>query len=127
MADNVNITPGTGVVIRTEELPDGSHAQVVYSAPFGRSPVAATFTNSQITVSSSAVSLSTFLPSGATHAEIAVDGANIRWWDDGKTPTASEGKPLSSGNYLWVEAPSTFKAIAQSGSATVTISWYKYV
>lgn len=126
MANNVPITPGTGVVVRTVELSDGSQAQMVFSAPFGRIPVSATLTNSQFTVTSSAVSLSTYKPATATHAEMAVDGAAIRWWDDGKTPTATEGKPLNAGNYLWVEAPSTFKLISQSGSASVTISWYKY-
>ncbi len=123
---NFPVTPGSGGLVRTVELGDGSRIQVVFSAPFARTPVAATLANSQISVSSTSVSLSTYLPSGATHAEIAVDGANIRWWDDGKTPTASEGKPLTQGNYLWVESPSTFKLIAQSGTASVTISWYKY-
>lgn len=123
---NVPITPGSGIFVRTIALSDGSEAQMVFSAPYGRIPVNATLTNSQVTVSSSSVLLNTYKPTGATHAEIAVDGADIRWWDDNKTPTATEGKPLKQGNYLWVEAPSTFKMIAQSGSATVTISWYKY-
>lgn len=105
---------------------NGDHLQTVFSAPHGRTPVAATLANSQISVGATSVLLNTYKPAGATHAEIAVDGAAIRWWDDGKTPTASEGKPLSAGNYLWVEAPTTFRMIAQSGTATVTISWYKY-
>lgn len=74
--------------------------QVVGAVPFNRVPVAATQANSQISVASTALLLNTYKPAGATHAEIAVETQAIRWWDDGKSPTASQGKPLAVGDYL---------------------------
>jgi len=104
----------------------GHEFQIIGSVPFNRVPVAATFANSQISVASTSVSLSTFQPAGATFAEINIGSNPIRWWDDGKTPTATQGKPLNAGDYYWVEAIANFRMIAQTGTATVTISWYKY-
>ena len=96
--------------------------QVIGAVPFNRVPVAATVANSQISVASTALQLNTYRPSGATHAEIAVETNAIRWWDDGKSPTASQGKPLAVGDYFWVESPATFRFIAQTGTASVTVS-----
>lgn len=115
------------LTVRSTAGTSGHEMQVVFSAPHPRTPVAATLANSQFTVdATTAVALSTKLPSGATHAELAVDTNDVRWWDDGKTPTAANGKPLKAGNYIWIESPSTFVMIAQSGSASVTVSYYKY-
>lgn len=114
---NVRSVPGTS----SHEI------QVVFSAPHPRTPVAALAADSQFSVdTTAAVSLSTHLPAGATHAEIAIDGADVHWWDDGKTPTTTQGKPLAQKNYMWVESPSTFKIIAQAGTAVITVSYYKY-
>lgn len=128
MAIPISTPTVTDLTIRSVQGTGSHEMQVVFSAPHPRTPIAATIANSQIQVlPSAAVSLN--VPAGATHAEIAVDVADIRWWDDGKVPTtgpSGNGKPLKAGNYMWVESPSTFQMIAQSTTAVVTISFYKY-
>ncbi len=56
----------------------GDHFQVVAALPFNRVPVAATVANSQVSVSSTQLLLNTYKPTGATHAEIAVETNPIR-------------------------------------------------
>jgi hypothetical protein len=113
--------------LRSVQGSSSHEMQVVFSAPHPRTAVAATLANSQFTVdATTAVSLASKVPAGATHAELAVDSADLRWWDDGKTPTSTQGKPLKQGNYIWVEVPSQFTMIAQAGTATITVSYYSY-
>jgi hypothetical protein len=57
----------------------GDHFQVVGAVPFPRTPVAATIANSQMNVTSTVLLLNNFKPTGATHAEIAVESNPIRW------------------------------------------------
>lgn len=57
---------------------NGDHFQVVGTTPFNRVVVAATQANSQISVTTTALALSSFMPVGATFAEIYVEGNNIR-------------------------------------------------
>lgn len=127
-----------GIAISEPTVPDktvrtvtanSQELQVVLSAPHNRIPVAATLANSQVSIGSTAVNLNTHKPTGATHAEIACEGP-IRFWDDGKTPTATQGKPLkgSIGNpvYYWVEAIDNFRVIAETGTVVIDISWYRY-
>jgi len=54
------------------------HIQVVGVTPYNLVPVAATQANSQISVTTTSVNLSAYMPVGATHAEISVAGNNVR-------------------------------------------------
>jgi len=73
---------------------------------------------------STAVSL--LPPDGASWALIQTLSAPIRWWDDGSTPTVSQGFLLAAGLYLEFTGEfSKFKAIAESGTPTLNVSFYR--
>lgn len=101
-------------------------AAVVATYPLVKTVVAASIGNSQLAVAGTAVALSSSLPAGASYALISVENTNIRWWDDGKVPTATQGMLLTVGSYFWVEDPSTFQMISTGGTATVTVAYYGY-
>lgn len=122
MAIGISTPTVADVTLKSFTGASGHEIQVVGSVPFNRVPVAATLANSAISVGASAVLLNNSKPAGATHAEICIEQQAVRWWDDGKIPTATQGKPLNAGEYFWVEAPTNFRLIAQTGTASVTIS-----
>lgn len=65
------------------------------------------------------------IPSGATMALIIPEAA-IRFRDDGVDPTASAGMPLVANQPLpYTGTLSTLKLISQSGSADVSVAFYK--
>lgn len=73
----------------------------------------------------------TITPQGsATHATIYAEGATAndvaRYWEDGSTPTASVGKRLKDHEEISCSSLSTFKAINQTGTVTLRISYYHY-
>jgi hypothetical protein len=89
----------------------------------------------QLVVSTSAAvqtsSCSGGIPAGATYALICNEGTAARWRDDGAAPTTSVGQILGTGT---ATAPicagfsttfSTLQWIAESGSATLDISFYR--
>lgn len=77
-----------------------------------------------LSVGGAAVALSP--PAGAKYAHISVSGAAVRYKDDGGTPTASSGIPVSQGASWFYQGPlSAIKFIAQSGTATLDVSYYK--
>jgi hypothetical protein len=64
-------------------------------------------------------------PKGASWAFIQPLSANVRWWDDGSTPTVSQGFQLAAGAYLEFTGDlKAFKAIAESGTPTLNVSYY---
>lgn len=66
------------------------------------------------------------VPSGATIAEICVEGAAVRYRDDGVAPTATVGMPVAAGSCFPYSGPlSSVQFIAQSGSPTLDVSYYK--
>ena len=74
-----------------------------------------------LSVASSAVSLT--VPSGATLCQICVEGAAIRYRDDGTAPTASSGIPCAAGQSFQYAGPmSALRFIAQSGAATIDVA-----
>lgn len=78
----------------------------------------------QLSVGASAVGLT--VPTGATVAFIAVSGNAVRYRDDGTPPTAALGYPLPVGqNYNYHVALSAIEFIAQTGTATLDILYYK--
>lgn len=66
------------------------------------------------------------VPSGAKLAEICVATADVRYRDDGTDPTSTVGMPVSAGTCFPYAGPlSAVKFIAQSGSPTINVSYYK--
>jgi hypothetical protein len=69
------------------------------------------------------------VPATATHAWISVDTASntIRWTRDGTAPTATVGHELAALDSIEVDNISSFRMISKSGTATVQVSYHKYV
>ena len=67
------------------------------------------------------------VPSGATTALIQVEGANVRWRDDGTSPTASVGFLMYAGGAPQVFAGnlSAVSFIATTGSPTINVLYYQ--
>ena len=85
-----------------------------------------------LSVSGTAVLLSSVsggIPSGATIATVVVNGNAVNWRDDGTAPTATVGTGgmgLSVGSQVvFTTTLNTLEFIAQTGSATLSISFYK--
>jgi len=60
-------------------------------------------------------------------ATVTVESASVRAWSDGATPTATVGQLINT-NSFWVcgyTAIAGFKAIATSGTASLTIEYSK--
>jgi hypothetical protein len=78
----------------------------------------------QITSLSSAAGLA--IPTGATAALVAVEGAAVRYRDDGSAPTATVGMPLAVGQtFFYSGTLSRIQFIEQSASASVSVSYYR--
>ncbi|MDE3023032.1 MAG: hypothetical protein KGI54_14485 [Pseudomonadota bacterium] len=95
----------------------------IYSKPAQFVPVAP----SQMALSVSSTSATTLtVPAGVLYANITVEGEGIRWRDDGTNPTATVGQPVPVGAMLTYYAnPSNLRIIAQQGTATIDVSYYK--
>jgi hypothetical protein len=131
MADNVNITPGTGVVVRTEELAGGEQAQVVFQAEmFPEALDLSAVGDHQATIAATAAGLPN-IPSTATHALLSVETADLRWLDTGTNPTATQGHKLATDSYLWISGRQRlldWKMIRVGGtSAVINVTYYRYV
>lgn len=71
-------------------------------------------------------SVSLTAPSEASWARIQSLGSTVRWWDDGSTPTVSQGFSLSAGTLLEFAGDlKKFRAIAESGTPTLNVSYYR--
>lgn len=65
-------------------------------------------------------------PQGASWALLQPLGANIRWWDDGSTPTVSQGFQLVAGVYFEFTGDlKKFSAVAESGTPTLNATFYR--
>ena len=65
-------------------------------------------------------------PTGATIAEICVEGQAIRYRDDGTAPTASVGIPVpASSCFQYAVGLSGIQFIGQTSGATLDVSYYK--
>ena len=66
------------------------------------------------------------VPAGATLAQICVEGASVRYRDDGTAATASLGTPAAAGACFSYSGPlASLSFTAQSGSPTIDVSYYK--
>ncbi len=112
---NQNGSVTNGVVIE-----DGTGKDI--SGKFGSYQSAGT---GQYGLSASSV-VGLIVPSGATIAEICVEGAAVRYRDDGTAPTATVGIPVAAGSCFQYSGPlSSLQFIAQSGSPTLDVSYYE--
>jgi hypothetical protein len=67
------------------------------------------------------------IPAGATFAYITPETAAIRWRDDGTAPTTTVGNPVAVGQQLtYGGLLSALQVVAQAGTATVNVSFYRY-
>ena len=68
------------------------------------------------------------VPAGATHALMTVDtgGGDIRYWEDGTTPTTSAGLLVPAGGAAELTNLASVKLISTSGTTVVNISYRKY-
>jgi hypothetical protein len=69
------------------------------------------------------------VPSGATHALMTVDtgGGNIRFWEDGSSPSATAGLLVEAGNAVEFTNLANLKMRATTGTVAVKVSYRKYV
>ena len=90
--------------------------------------------NSQITVSGvvglgsgvNAAGAAVAIPNGVRQAVITVETANVRWCDDGQTPTTAFGQLLTSGQTLsYVGDHSAIKFIAVTGTPVLDVAFYR--
>lgn len=123
------VTPGAGDGLLVARVAAGQGVPVYGMAELPLIAVSAPLANSQFSVAGTSVSLSTHLPADATHALIRITGADIRVWDDGKTPTTAEGFPLDADTQeaFWVRAPALFRMcrLGATGTATIFAMYYK--
>jgi hypothetical protein len=65
-------------------------------------------------------------PKGASWALLQTLSAPIRWWDDGSTPTVSQGFRLAAELYMELtDELKAFRACAESGTPTVNVTYYR--
>ena len=77
----------------------------------------------QITSLSSATALT--VPAGSDYAVIHCETQNVRWRDDGTSPTTTVGMILPAGSELEYEGPlSVIKFIEVTASAVLNITFY---
>ena len=79
-----------------------------------------------LSVASTGAATSLTVPAGATSAQITVSAANIRYADDGTTPSTSVGMPVYQASSWFYSGPlSALRFYAQSGTATLDVLYYK--
>lgn len=84
-----------------------------------------TSTGSAFKLTSAPSTGNTGIPSGARYAVIYVEGAGIRWRDDGTAPTASVGMPVSAGqDFQYSGQLESIQMIQQASGAIVNVTWY---
>lgn len=64
-------------------------------------------------------------PAGATMAQISIEGAGIRYRDDGVDPAADSGMPLDAGESLTYDAMmGDFRMIGRAAGAFCNVTFY---
>lgn len=78
----------------------------------------------QVTSLSSAAGLGT-VPAGSAYATVQCEAQQVRWRDDGTSPTTSVGSIMNVGDTLIYDGePSAIKFIEVTSGAKLNISWY---
>lgn len=130
MADNeltVVRADGATRTLRDRDI-SGIHAQMVDVAPWRPTVVS---TGSYANAVTTGVVTPT-VPSGATHCLVSVDGGDLRFVEDGTTPTSSNGIILKDGTIAELAVPGSVLSFARANttpSVTVylNVTWRRYV
>lgn len=151
MADNIQITPGSGDTVAADQVVDGTLGTVKVQvikvmdgtldstnkmrvdgsgyilakiAPVQLTTIAG---NQTLTVSTSVITLT--VPGTATHAFITVEAGDIRYWEDGSNPSATTGLYLPAGGSAELTNLANLKFIKASGQpdAAINVSYRKYI
>lgn len=78
----------------------------------------------QVTSLSSAAGLGT-VPAGSNFAVVQCESQQVRWRDDGTSPTTTVGMLMNVGDVLLFDGePSAIKFIEVTASAKLNVSWY---
>ncbi len=65
------------------------------------------------------------IPTSAQSVVIDIEGAGIRFRDDGTDPTSTVGRPISAGQSLcYTNDPHAIRMIGQTAGATVNATYY---
>jgi hypothetical protein len=125
MADNLNVTEGSGRRVRALELPGGAGGTVLvqYVGLVTAVPTVVGVDTMDVTGSTTLT-----VPSGATHALACVDvgGGDIRFWEDGSVPSATEGLLIQAGETAELTNLSDITMFPSAGTVTVNISYRRY-
>jgi hypothetical protein len=126
MADNelsVVIASGATKTLRDRDI-SGNHAQKIDVAPWMPTVVAGSQYN--VTISSSVAQLT--LPANATHALLTVDGADVRFTEDGSDPTSVQGLILKDGTIAELACPNPLRFIRVSTTdAKLNVTYRRYI
>lgn len=94
---DLTVTPGAGHTLRMNDVGAGKNAQVVAAL----SAQGTVTEKGSGNVAQTAIALASLLPGGrhasSTYALVTVDGAGIRYWEDGTSPTATNGLYVGDG------------------------------
>lgn len=124
MADNFTITTRDGDLdVRTREVSAGLHVPKQDVAPF--MPTVVSGAQYNLTVSTSVVTLT--VPPGATHALVTVETNDVRFTEDGSSPSATNGLYLPAGFLGELALPAALKFIRVSADAKINVSYRKYI
>jgi hypothetical protein len=102
----------------------------VSAGPYQHTPLG----NAQITVSGvvglgngvNALGAAAAIPFNSRVALITVETANVRWCDDGQTPTTTFGTLLSAGqSWEYMGDPAAIKFAAVSGTPVLDVAFYR--
>jgi hypothetical protein len=130
VADNeLTVIRATGETktLRSRDVGSQVQAQLVDVGPWLPTTVSGAQYSLDVTTSS-VVTLT--VPSGATHALITVEDADVRFTEDGGTPTtgaAGNGLLLQAGFIGELALPQALKFIAVTATAELNVSYRKYV
>lgn len=130
MADDaltVIAADSTTKTLRSRDVGSGTQAQKVDVGPW--MPTVVSGAQYSLDVTTGAVVTLT-VPSGATHALLTVEDADVRFTEDGSSPStgaAGSGMVLPAGFIGELALPAALKFIAITATAELNVSYRKYV
>ena len=123
MADNLNVTPGSGALVRAKEINSKliQYIGVITAIP---TPITGNQTLSVGTGSDTTLTV----PSNATHALVGVEagGGNIRFWEDGSSPSTTAGLLIQAGETAELTNLSSIRMRSTTGTVTIQVAYRRY-